>query len=62
MNQEKKRSQTIAEKIMNVVGDKQECMMMEYGCATGLIYDIFKKLTLIDYEDEMINIVRKKVY
>lgn len=50
---------------MNVVGDKQNCMMMEYGCATGLIsfhlYDRFKKLTLIDSEEKMINIVRKKV-
>ena len=41
MNQEKKRSQTIAEKIMNVVGDILVCMMMVYGCAYGLIYDIF---------------------
>ncbi len=50
-----KRSQIIAEKILNIVGDKQNSMMMEYGCATGLIsfhlYDRFKKLTLIDSEE-----------
>ena len=38
---------------------------MEYGCATGLIgfnlCDKFKKVTLMDSEREMIEIVRKKV-
>lgn len=60
-----RRSKMIAEKITNITFDTQNSTMMEYGCATGLIsfhlYDKFKKLTLIDKEEEMINIVREKV-
>lgn len=60
-----KRSEIIANKINELVGDKQNSSIMEYGCATGLISlnlcDKFKKLTLMDSEDEMINVVKEKI-
>ena len=38
---------------------------MEYGCATGLIsfnlVDKFRKLTLMDSEEEMINVIKEKI-
>lgn len=61
----KKRSQIIAEKVIEIVGNRQNSTIMEYGCATGLIsfhlHDKFKSLLLIDSEQEMIDIVRKKI-
>ena len=60
-----KRSQIIAEKIVEIVNDTQNSVALEYGCATGLISfnlkDRFKKITLMDSEEEMIKIVKKKV-
>lgn len=32
-----KRSEIIAKKISEIVGNKKACSIMEYGCATGLI-------------------------
>lgn len=59
------RSKIIAEKIDEIVGEHKDSSIMEYGCATGLIsfnlIDKFRKLTLMDSEEEMINIVKKKV-
>lgn len=60
-----KRSEIIAKKIDEMVGDKKEASIMEYGCATGLIgfglCDNYKKVTLIDAEEEMINVVEEKI-
>lgn len=59
------RSKIIAEKIDEIAGEHKDSSIMEYGCATGLIsfnlIDKFRKLTLMDSEEEMINIVKKKV-
>lgn len=59
------RSKIIAEKIDEIVGEHKDSSIMEYGCATGLIsfnlIDKFRKLTLMDSEEEMINIVKEKV-
>lgn len=60
-----KRSEIVAKKIDEIVGDKRNSSIMEYGCATGLISlnlcNKFKKLTLMDSEEEMINIVKEKI-
>lgn len=59
------RSKIIAEKIDEIVGEHKDSSIMEYGCATGLVsfnlIDKFRKLTLMDSEEEMINIVKEKV-
>lgn len=64
-NSREKRSQIIAEKIISIIEDAQSRVALEYGCATGLIsfnlMDKFRSLTLIDSEEEMVNIVSKKV-
>lgn len=60
-----KRSKIIADKINDIIGKQQNFSIMEYGCATGLIsFNLcknFKKLTLMDSEDEMINTVKEKI-
>ena len=60
-----KRSEAVAEKINEILGNQKESSIMEYGCATGLISfnlrDKFRKLTLMDSEEEMINIVKEKI-
>ena len=60
-----KRSKVIADKINDIIGKRENFSVMEYGCATGLIgFNLcsnFKKITLMDSEDEMINIVKEKV-
>jgi len=60
-----KRSEVVAEKISELVGNQKESSVMEYGCATGLIsfnlMDKFKKITLMDSEEEMINVVKEKI-
>lgn len=60
-----KRSKIVAEKINEIIGNKKYNSIMEYGCATGLISlnlcDKFKKVTLMDYEKEMIKIVKEKL-
>ena len=60
-----KRAEVVAKKINEIVGNQQNSSIMEYGCATGLISfnlcDKFKKLTLMDSEKEMINVVKEKI-
>ncbi len=55
----------VAEKINEIVGDKKDISVMEYGCATGLISfnlcDKFRKLTLMDSEEEMLDVVKEKI-
>lgn len=59
------RSKKVAEKIDEIIGNEKYNSIMEYGCATGLIglnlCDKFKKVTLMDSEKEMVEIVREKV-
>lgn len=59
------RSKVVADKINEIIGNEEYNSVMEYGCATGLISfnlcDKFKKITLMDSEKEMINIVKQKV-
>lgn len=61
-----KRSKMVAEKIDEMIGKEEYNSIMEYGCATGLISfylcDKFKKVTLMDSEREMIEIVKEKVH
>lgn len=61
-----KRSKMVAEKINEMIGNEEYNSIMEYGCATGLISfnlcDKFKKVTLMDLEREMIEIVKEKVH
>ena len=61
-----KRSKMVAEKINEMIGNEKYNSIMEYGCATGLISfnlcDKFKKITLMDSEREMIEIVKEKVH
>lgn len=61
-----KRSKMAAEKINEMIGNEKYNSIMEYGCATGLISfnlcDKFKKVTLMDSEREMIEIVKEKVH
>lgn len=61
-----KRSKIVAEKINEMIGNEKYNSIMEYGCATGLISfnlcDKFKKVTLMDSEREMIEIVKEKVH
>lgn len=60
-----KRSKMVAEKISEIIRNEKYNSIMEYGCATGLIglnlCDKFKKVTLMDSETEMIEIVKEKV-
>ena len=60
-----KRSELVANKLKEIFGNQKESSIMEYGCATGLIsfnlVDNFKKLTLMDSEEEMINVVKEKI-
>ena len=61
-----KRSKAVAQEINNILGDEhKDSSVMEYGCATGLIsfnlIDKFKKITLMDSENEMLDIVREKI-
>lgn len=60
-----KRAEVVAEKINEIVGDKKDISVMEYGCATGLISfnlcDKFTKLTLMDSEEEMLDVVKEKI-
>lgn len=60
-----KRSKYVANKLKEIVGNQKNSYAMEYGCATGLIsfnlIDNFKKLTLMDSEEEMINVVKEKI-
>ena len=61
-----KRSKIVAEKINEMIGNEKYNSIMEYGCATGLISfnlcDKFKKVTLMDSEREMIEIVKEKAH
>ena len=61
-----KRSEAVANEIENILGDGySNSSVMEYGCATGLIsfnlINKFKKITLMDSEDEMLDVVREKI-
>ena len=60
-----KRAKIISDKILELVSNNKDKSIMEYGCATGLIgfnlKEKFKKLTLIDNELEMINIIKNKI-
>lgn len=60
-----KRSKIIADKISDIIGNQKNFSIMEYGCATGLIgfnlCNKFKKITLMDAEEEMINVVKEKI-
>jgi len=60
-----KRAEVVAEKISELIGNQKENSAMEYGCATGLIsfnlVDKFKNITLMDSEEEMINVVKEKI-
>lgn len=59
------RFKKVAEKINEIIGNQKYNSIMEYGCATGLIglnlCNKFKKITLMDSEREMIEIVTEKV-
>ncbi len=60
-----RRAEIVANKIEELVGKRENSSVMEYGCATGLIsfnlVNNFKKLTLIDSEKEMIDVVKEKI-
>ena len=61
-----KRSEAVAQELDNILGNRYEnASVMEYGCATGLIsfnfINKFKKITLMDSEDEMLDVVREKI-
>ena len=60
-----KRSKEVADKIKELVGKQKESSAMEYGCATGLIgfnlCDEFSKLTLMDSDKDMIEVVKEKI-
>lgn len=60
-----KRSEVVSNKLSEILGDQKDSSIMEYGCATGLIsfnlVDKFKKITLMDAEEEMINVVKEKI-
>lgn len=60
-----KRSEVVSNKLIELLGEQKDSSIMEYGCATGLISfnltDNFKKLTLMDSEEEMINVVKEKI-
>ncbi len=60
-----KRAEVVSKKIKEIVGNQKDTSIMEYGCATGLIsfnlLDNFKKITLMDSEEEMINVVKEKI-
>ena len=59
------RAKVVANKIDELIGKREESLTMEFGCATGLIsfnlVDNFKTLTLIDSEEEMIDVVKEKI-
>lgn len=60
-----KRSKIVAKKIIDITINYKNSSIMEYGCATGLIgfnlQNKFRKITLIDSEEEMIKVVKKKI-
>ena len=61
-----KRSEAVAQEIDNILNNSyKNASAMEYGCATGLIsfnfINKFKKITLMDSEDEMLDVVREKI-
>ena len=59
------RSKVIANTIKKLVGKKENASVLDYGCATGLIgfdlSDNFEKITLMDSEKEMIDVVNEKI-
>lgn len=60
-----KRSKIIADKISEIVGNEKQRSILDYGCATGLIgfelSDQFEKITLMDSEKEMLDVVNEKI-
>lgn len=59
------RAKIIANKIAGVVEANQGYTAMEFGCGTGLVsfnlYDMFKKITLIDSSEGMIQVLNSKI-
>ncbi len=60
-----KRSKIIADKISEIVGNEKQSSILDYGCGTGLIgfelSDQFEKITLMDSEKEMLDVVNEKI-
>lgn len=59
------RSEIIANKICEMVGNSKDSSVLDYGCATGLIgfnlCDKFRKVTLMDSEKEMLDVIHEKI-
>lgn len=59
-----KRAKTIADKIKSMI-TCDNLTAMEFGCGTGLVsfnlYDKFKKVTMIDASEGMIEILKSKI-
>lgn len=60
-----RRSKIIADKINEMVGNSKDSSVLDYGCATGLIgfnlCDKFRKVTLMDSEKEMLDVIHEKI-
>ena len=59
------RAKIIANEIINSIDNYENVSAMEFGCGTGLVsfnlYDKFKKITLIDSSNGMMEILNSKI-
>ena len=60
-----KRSKAVSDMLRKILGERKDASIMEYGCATGLISfnltECFNSLTLMDSEEEMLEVVKEKI-
>lgn len=59
------RAKIFAKEINDYIQPSKKLKALEFGCGTGLLSfqlkDVFKKITLVDYSVEMINVLKEKI-
>ena len=59
------RAKLIATQMIQVIQPNKQLNALEFGCGTGLLSfelkDYFKEITLVDYSEGMINVLKEKI-
>lgn len=59
------RAKLIAAKMVKVIQPNKQLNALEFGCGTGLLSfelkEYFKEITLVDYSEGMINVLKEKI-
>ena len=59
------RAKLIATQMVQVIQPNKQLNALEFGCGTGLLSfelkDYFKEITLVDYSEGMINVLKEKI-